>query len=151
MNRQTKWFVEEMGRAVGQDGLTRIAGRIFAFLLFSESPASLDVLAEELGVSKASVSTEARRMEARGVLVRSRRPHDRRDYYTVAEDFHARRLEQTIVRWHRMKEVLEQTARRARNLSPKVRARLAYMEAVQDFVSGRMEQALELWGKKQRK
>jgi DNA-binding transcriptional regulator GbsR (MarR family) len=151
VNRQTKWFVEEMGRAVGQDGLTRIAGRIFAYLLLSEAPVSLDMLSEELGVSKASVSTEARRLETRGVLVRARKTGDRRDYYTVGNDFHARRLEQAIGRWGRMREVLDQAPERLPHITPEVRARLDYMEAVHDFVTERAEQALELWAKKQKR
>jgi DNA-binding transcriptional regulator GbsR (MarR family) len=151
MNRQTKWFVEEMGRAVGQDGLTRIAGRIFAYLLLSDAPASLDVISEDLGVSKASVSTEARRLETRGVLLRSRKSGDRRDYYTVAGDFHARRLEEAIGRWSRVREVLDQAPDRLPVITPAVRARLDYMEAVHDFVTERAEQALELWAKKQKR
>ncbi len=140
-----------MGRAVGLDGLTRIAGSIFAYLLLSEEPVSLDVLAEELGVSKASVSTEARHLEGRGVLVRSKRPRDRRDYYTVGADFHARRLEQAIGRWGRMAEVLDQVPKRLPALSATVTDRLDYMERVHDFVTERVTLALEAWKKKNRR
>lgn len=150
VNRHHRWFVEEMGRAVGADGLTRIAGRIFAYLLLSERPASLDDIADDLAVSKASVSTEARRLEARGVLLRVRRVNDRRDYYTVAEDFHARRLEHTIERWSRVRDVLQRTREKVPKLSARVRGRLAYMAEVQDFMSQRLEQALVLWAKKRR-
>jgi len=63
---------------------------------------SLDEIAEMVGVSKASVSTDARRMEAKGFLVRTSRPGDRRDYYGIAPGgFH------TML--HARIEVLERT------------------------------------------
>ena len=68
-----------MGLALEADGLPRIAGRIFGLLLISEDALSLDKLASELRVSKASVSTNARMLEHRGVLEQVSRPADRRD------------------------------------------------------------------------
>ena len=83
MDTRTAHFVERMGLALEADGLPRIAGRIFGLLLVSEEPRSLDELAAELRVSKASVSTNARLLEHRGVLEQVSRPADRRDYYRI--------------------------------------------------------------------
>ena len=41
-------------------------------------------MADTLGVSKASISTDARRLEQLGIVVRTSRPGDRRDYYAIA-------------------------------------------------------------------
>lgn len=79
MDTKTADFVERMGMALEADGLPRIAGRIFGLLLVSEDCRSLNELAAELHVSKASVSTNARLLEQRGVLERDSRPSDRRD------------------------------------------------------------------------
>lgn len=66
------------------DGLPRIAGRIFGLLLVTPGECSLDDMADALGVSKASISTDARRLEQLGIIVRTSRPGDRRDYYAIA-------------------------------------------------------------------
>lgn len=67
MDTATAHFVESMGLTLESDGLPRIAGRIFGWLLVSEEAQSLDDLAAELRVSKGSVSTNTRLLEQRGV------------------------------------------------------------------------------------
>lgn len=85
-------FCERAGLICERDGLPRIAGRILGLLLLSPAPLSLETMAERLGVSRASVSTDTRRLEQRGVLRRTSRPGDRRDYYVLAPDHHLQGL-----------------------------------------------------------
>src|SRR5687767_1293747 len=82
----TARFIERMGLFCEADGLPRIAGRIFGFLLLQPDECSLDDIADALGVSKASVSNDTRRLQQLGLLARVGRPGDRRDYYAVAPD-----------------------------------------------------------------
>lgn len=86
MNQREENFVEAMGLHFEAEGVPRIGGRIYAFLLLQDEPCSLDDLAEHLSVSKTSVSTNARLLEQRGLLERTARPGDRRDYYTASGD-----------------------------------------------------------------
>jgi DNA-binding transcriptional regulator GbsR (MarR family) len=86
MDPATSRFIERFGLMFEQEGFPRIAGRVTAFLLVSPGAQSLDEIAEALGVSKASVSTDARRLEAKGLVTRTSRPGDRRDYYEFAPD-----------------------------------------------------------------
>ena len=86
MDPATSRFIERFGLMFEQEGFPRIAGRVTAFLLVSSGPQSLDEIADALGVSKASVSTDARRLEAKGLIARTSRPGDRRDYYEFAPD-----------------------------------------------------------------
>lgn len=76
-------FVEHMGRVAQADGLPRIAGRLFGFLIIHGGPYALGELAQRLAVSRASVSTNARLLERLGVLVRVSRAGDRQDYYQL--------------------------------------------------------------------
>jgi DNA-binding transcriptional regulator GbsR (MarR family) len=85
-------FVEQMGRLWENEGFPRIAGRIFGLLAANPEPFSLDEMAGALAVSKASISTDARRLEQIGLLLRIARPGDRRDYYALAADAPARML-----------------------------------------------------------
>lgn len=79
-------YIEQMGRVCGSQGLPRIAGRMLGFLTLQDQPVSLDDLASALGVSKASVSNDARRLEQLRLIARVSLPADRRDYYTIASD-----------------------------------------------------------------
>jgi DNA-binding transcriptional regulator GbsR (MarR family) len=85
-------FIERMGILWEADGFPRIAGRIFATALLSPEACSLDQFAERLGVSKASVSNDARMLEKMGFIQRVSRPGDRRDYYEITRDSTARSL-----------------------------------------------------------
>jgi DNA-binding MarR family transcriptional regulator len=99
---ETSPFVEQMGQLWEGEGLPLIAGRIFGFLLLQDEPCCLDDLAAHLGVSKASVSTDARRLERLGLLERSHLPTAaRRDFYAIAPDASTRVLSIKLEQLHR--------------------------------------------------
>lgn len=79
-------FIERLGLQVEAEGFPRISGRLIGFLLLQDRPYSLDELADELKVSKASISTNARALERLGYVERLSIPGDRRDYYRIVED-----------------------------------------------------------------
>jgi DNA-binding transcriptional regulator GbsR (MarR family) len=138
-------FVERMGLALESDGLPRIAGRIFGLLLVSEHAHSLDELAAELRVSKASVSTNARLLEQRGVLERISRPADRRDYYRVPPDLFSHTMAQRLARWQRFHEAIAAARTSLPIRSPEVLERLEEFEAAYAYISGVIKEALENW------
>src|SRR5216117_917182 len=85
-DRNTRMFVEKLAVLLETDGMPRVAGRLFGLLLVSAEPRSLDELAKQLGLSKASISINARLLEEKGLVERVGRQADRRDYYGIAED-----------------------------------------------------------------
>jgi DNA-binding transcriptional regulator GbsR (MarR family) len=143
------WFVEQMGRGAEEDGFPRIAGRLFAELLLSDEPRNLDELAEALGVSKASVSTDARRLLDRGVVERRAKPGDRRDYYCLSPDFFSQIVRHRLERWTRVHELVRDMAREPAT-SDLVRERVAYVSDAHDFLLGRIREALDEWQQEQR-
>ena len=148
MNAQTMDFIDRMGLALESDGLPRIAGRIFGLLLLSEDCRSLDELAEELGVSKASVSTNARLLEQRGVLERNCRPSDRRDYYRVPLDLFRHTMVQRLARWQRFHEAIGEARTSLPIRSRKVLHRLEEYEAAYAFMSEVIQEGLARWRNK---
>lgn len=146
MNERIQQFVERMGMLGEAEGLSRIAGRIFGFLLVRPDACSLDDLATELGVSKASVSMDARRLERLGYLERSSRPADRRDYYSISTDVFARSLEQRLDRFRQFRALIDQ-ARTLRISSAEVRERLNDLEAAYDVAVKAIEDAVTTWQK----
>jgi DNA-binding transcriptional regulator GbsR (MarR family) len=70
MARTHDEFIELMGRHFDEEGVARIAGRLFGLLMLGEEPCSLDELAARLRVSKGSVSSNARLLEDWGLAER---------------------------------------------------------------------------------
>ena len=76
-------YIERLALAGEEDGMPRIAGRLIGYLMMNEGAYSLDEIADALQASKASVSTNARLLEERGILIRTSSPGDRRDFYEI--------------------------------------------------------------------
>ena len=144
MDERTERFIERMGMFVEADGMPRIAGRIFGFLLLQPGPCSLDDMADALGVSKASISTDARLLEQLGLLQRTARPGDRRDYYELADDVFARSLEVRLQRLQRFHSLIEE-ARSLPTRNPDVKARLDEMDRAYELAVTSLTEALERW------
>ena len=138
-------FIERMGLTAESDGLSRIAGRLFGALLLADEPRSLDALAEQLDVSKASVSTEARRLLERGVAERIGKTGDRRDYYALTPDFFAQIVRFRLNRWSGLHRLIRDMEADSTGEPRVVRDRFSYIDEVHAFVLSRVEDALAEW------
>jgi DNA-binding transcriptional regulator GbsR (MarR family) len=145
MDARTGAFIERMGLTLEADGMPRIAGRIFGFLLISEEARSLDELAAELRVSKGSASTNARLLEQRGLLERVCRPADRRDYYRVRPDLFNHTMALRLARWERFHQAVADARTTLPIASPEVRERLEDYEQAYGFMSHIIREALSNW------
>jgi DNA-binding transcriptional regulator GbsR (MarR family) len=138
-------FIERVGLSVQVDGLPRIAGRLFGLLLLSPGPQSLDEIAETLGVSKGSASTDARLLVRHGWLKRTSQAGDRRDYYELSPDFFAGVVAYRLGRW----DALYESVAEGRKMLPRqpdvVRDRLKYLDDVQQFFLKGIHQLLDDW------
>ena len=137
-------FVERAGCLCERDGLPRIAGRILGLLLVSPEPLALDTIAERLAVSRASVSTDARRLVEQGILERVGRPGDRKDYYQMAADSHVRSIEQRLATVRQFLGLLDD-ARRLPVGDAGVRERLDETAGLYRDVLAATGAALERW------
>lgn len=137
-------FVEGMGLFFESDGAPRIAGRLYGYLLLHDEPQSLDALAEALRVSKASISTNARLLEERGLLERVSRPGDRRDYYIAAPD-QTRTIELRLEGVRRMGALLEEGLAAIPPRRKEARNRLRRMIDLNAAASQWLDQLLSRW------
>jgi DNA-binding transcriptional regulator GbsR (MarR family) len=151
MDRTQQAFIARMGHAAETNGLSPIAGRLFAMLLLSETPRSLDDIAAALEVSKASVSTDARRLVERGVVERVRRAGDRRDYYELAPDFFAQIVQSRVEQWRRIQTLVTTMRETSHHLAPIVRDRFASIDEIHADVVDRIDAALVEWRGRARK
>lgn len=89
-------LIEAGGRASQDLGTGRITGQILVYLYLQENECSLDDMAQELGLSKASVSIAVRKLEQLGLVRNVWKSGDKRKYYRSAENI-AKALQQGIL------------------------------------------------------
>src|SRR4030067_605396 len=69
-------------------GFPKGMGAIFAVLYLSPTALSLDEIVRETGLTKGAVSTEIRALARMGLVHRSSKLGDRKDYYAAETDFY---------------------------------------------------------------
>lgn len=147
MHESIEEFVERMGLMLESEGLPRIAGRLVGFLMIHPESYSLDELAEQLKVSKASISTNARHLEEHRVLERTSNPGDRRDYYRMKPDVWQGMLRTAQNRWDTMRELFTTTAAALPDDLEYARKRLIEAEQVHLLMIDAAERMLERWAR----
>ena len=80
-------LIEAGGRTAQELGLGRIVGQMLVYLYLTDGECSLNRIGEDLELSKASVSITARQLESMGLLRRSWKKGDRKNYFRTAENF----------------------------------------------------------------
>jgi len=144
-DRNTAIFVEKLAVLLEADGLPRVAGRLFGLLLVSAEPRSLDEIAKHLGLSKASISINARLLEEKGLVERIGRQGDRRDYYRIAEDILERTLEQRIAKIRRFQQSIAEARNTCIIEHAIVRTRLENLDTAHNHLIEATARALEDW------
>ncbi len=78
-------LVDAVGRISQDFGMGRIVGQIGMYLYLSKEESSQDDVANDLGLSKASVSLAARHLESLGLVQRVWKRGDRKSYYRMVD------------------------------------------------------------------
>ena len=84
-----KCLIKAAGWSTQDFGMGRIVGEVFAYVYLSREPASLDEVAENLGLSKAAVSIATRQLDKLSLLIRVKILGDRKTYYKTSDHFAA--------------------------------------------------------------
>lgn len=84
-----KDFVEGLSQISRFWGFPKGMGAIFGVLYLSPTPLPLDQIVQETGLTKGAVSTEIRALARMGLVHRSTKLGDRKDYYSAETDFYA--------------------------------------------------------------
>lgn len=118
-------WVEELAMLYERDGLPRMAGRIFAWLLVCHPPEqTMEDLAEALHGSKASMSTMTRLLVQAGLVERARRPGERSDRFRIRPDQWERLWETRLQLVHAATAVIARGAGLVRGLPGESRRRV---------------------------
>jgi len=81
-------FTEGLSQISRFWGFPKGMGAIFAVLYLSPSPLPLDDIVAQTGLTKGAVSTEVRALARLGLVHRSSKLADRKDYYEAEVDFY---------------------------------------------------------------
>lgn len=84
-----KDFTEGLSQISRFWGFPKGMGAIFGVLYLSPIPLSLDEIVDETGLTKGAISTEIRALARMGLVHRSTKLGDRKDYYEAEADFYA--------------------------------------------------------------
>ena len=103
-------LIEAMGLMAQDDGHPRIAGQMMGYLVIAGEPRSLTQMADALGVSKGSVSTNARLLESRGMLRRAGRMGSRQDAWELVAHPDGQMIATLAARFRRNAETLHDLA-----------------------------------------
>ncbi len=82
-------FTEGLSQISRFWGFPKGMGAIFAVLYLSPTPLALDEIVSETGLTKGAISTEIRSLARMGLVHRSTKLGDRKDYYEAEADFYA--------------------------------------------------------------
>lgn len=145
MDPRIRRFTDRIGSLFEHDGLPPIAGRIFALLLLSEEPRSLDQLSDDLGISKASASTNARLLARFGLVEPVSRPGSRRDYYRTAGDLFERSMARWLDRWREFTDVIGEGSRGLPLPNRRVSERLERYERALTYMADAIGRAMVEW------
>lgn len=135
MNEGESAFVEEMGRALASYGMTPMAGRMWGWLLICE-PAEQTAadLAEALQASRGAISGTARILASAGMIRRSTRRGDRREYFSAPPEALDSFLENAGRIYRRFREIAERGLEAIADRPPASRRRLEELRDVFGFV-----------------
>ena len=128
-------FVEEMGQFLGSIGMTPMAGRMWGYRLICE-PADQTAaqIAEALHASRGAISGTARLLAGPGLIRRSTRPGDRREYFSAPAEALDSMLASAGAIYRQMREIAERGLAATADRPVEARARLQEFHDVMTFV-----------------
>jgi DNA-binding transcriptional regulator GbsR (MarR family) len=135
MTEQESAFVEEMGQALASYGMTPMAGRMWGYLLICD-PAEQTAgdLADALQASRGAISGTARMLATAGMIRRTKRSGDRREFFSAPPEVFDQFLANAARIYRFFREVTERGLAAMADRPPADRARLQELHDVFAFV-----------------
>jgi DNA-binding transcriptional regulator GbsR (MarR family) len=113
-------FIEGLGRIFGQYNFPDVLGHIYGLLFLSDEPLGLDDIAQELGVSKSTVSNNIRILEGVGYAQKVWVKGSRRDYYEAERNMSKVVIETIEKNYEKELEIVVSTSENCKNLLAEV-------------------------------
>jgi len=141
-----RWLIERMSLIFEQAGMAPAGGRILSRLLICDPPEQSSAeLAEWLGVSKGSVSTQTQMLVRSGFIDRVRRSGSRAHWYRIRPGLFSDLLQLEVVRTQQLHDLcVEAIAFKAEAGEP-LDERLHGFQAFTEFFLDRLPALIDEW------
>ena len=144
MTEEQNAFVEEMGQYLASYGMTPMAGRMWGWLLICEPPEQTAAeIAEALQASRGAISGTARILTSAGMVRRTTRRGDRREYFSAPPEALDSMLTSASATYRRLREIAERGLAATTGYSPSARARLEEFRDVIGFIERELPLVIE--------
>ena len=128
-------FVEEMGQMLASYGMTPMAGRMWGWLLICDPPEqTAGDIADALHASRGAISGTARLLASAGMIRRTTRSGDRREYFSAPPEAFETFLQGAGRIYRQFREMAERGLEAMADRPPASRARLEEFRDVFAFV-----------------
>ncbi|HET8784178.1 MAG TPA: MarR family transcriptional regulator [Candidatus Limnocylindrales bacterium] len=128
-------FVEEMGQMLASYGMTPMAGRMWGWLLICEPPEQTAAeIADALHASRGAISGTARLLATSGMIRRTTRRGDRREYFSAPPETFEAFLTSAGRIYRQFREMAERGLEAIADRPPESRARLQEFRDVFAFI-----------------
>ena len=128
-------FVEEMGQFLASLGMTPMAGRMWGWLLICEpTEQTAAEIAEALHASRGAISGTARLLANAGLVRRSTKPGDRREYFSAPAEALDSMLMSAASLYRQMRRIAERGLAAIEDRPAESKARLEEFRDVMGFV-----------------
>ncbi|EYD71407.1 GbsR/MarR family transcriptional regulator [Limimaricola hongkongensis] len=117
-------FIEKVGLIAQNEGLPRIAGRVFALLVFDGDVLSFGDITRHLEVSRGSISSATRLLEDRGLIKRLGKPGQRQDFFRLADNPYENMLGAVAGNLDRARAEIGETLALVPDTRPEIRRRV---------------------------
>ena len=135
MTAQESAFVEEMGQALASYGMTPMAGRMWGWLLICDPPEQTAAdLAESLQASRGAISGTARLLATAGMIRRTKRGGDRREFFSAPPETFEQFLSSADRVYRHFRQIAERGLTAIEDRPPSARARLEEFRDVLAFM-----------------
>jgi DNA-binding transcriptional regulator GbsR (MarR family) len=125
MDHVEQEFVERWSRILAAEGLPPVAGRMWAWLLVCDPPQqTAEQISHAIGASRGAISGAARMLEPSGLILRTKRRGDRREYWRSSPDAMISVMEAKERQMRPSLDVLDQTLAALSGRPPEVLERL---------------------------
>lgn len=148
MDELKGYIVESMGHLFEEFGVDNILGRISGLLLVSKEPLSLQEIADQLQLSKSSISIKIRKLEDLGYCKKLPVTSDRKSYYKLNDDFLELTLINRIQKQERYILAIERMMNEVKEISDSkeiILERLDRMKRFQNLLIETSRKALDIW------
>jgi DNA-binding transcriptional regulator GbsR (MarR family) len=128
-------FVDEMGQFLSSLGMTPMAGRMWGWLLICEpTEQTAAEIADALHASRGAISGTARLLATSGLIKRTTRRGDRREYFSAPPEALDSLLGSAARIYRQMRGIAERGLAAIEDRPPESRARLQEFHDVMGFV-----------------